>query len=129
MPDGGGLTLELRRLGDASHVALTRRGSASDDSPVQAVNCPAEVRQAYREQRAALDADFGQLSLRPQVPLRRYRDVTILLIGVYLAQELVLLLATRRKPRVAAIVRVCSCIIVIAGAILLVSRWSGTSVF
>lgn len=122
-----GFELSASLGGHPSHVTLARR-AMEDNASIQPLSCPAEVQRAHQSQRAALHAEFGQLSGRPQVPLTRYRDVTLLLVGIYLSQELGLVLIKRKSRVIVVVIRLCSCLVLIAGAIVLMVRWWGTAV-
>jgi hypothetical protein len=124
-----GLELSASLGSNPSAPRLIRRGVESNaSSSIQPLSCPADVQQASGSQRAALSAEFGQSSARPRVPLTRYRDVSLLLVGIYLAQELGVLLIRRKSQRLVGLIRLCSCAVLIGAAILLTVRWWGTVV-
>ena len=112
-----------------SSVKLTLSGPAlGSEQPIQPVTCPAEARRSYVSLRTALDAEYGALSLRGAVPLQRYRDVTFLVLGAWLFQELSLVVIRRWASNLAGIVRLASCGLVMSAGILLCLRWWGTNV-
>ena len=116
---------------DASktHVTLNAvDGRRETNHPIEPIRCSAETQGAYADIRHTLESEYGGFPDRGSVPLSRYRDVTVLAIATLVVQEISLMAIKRHAPRLAGLVRIASCLVVISVTLLLFVRWGGTHV-
>ena len=103
-------------------------GRRETNHPIEPIRCSAETQGAYADIRHTLESEYGGFPDRGSVPLSRYRDVTVLAIATLVVQEISLMAIKRRAPRLAGLVRIASCLVVISVTLLLFVRWGGTHV-
>jgi hypothetical protein len=109
-------------------ILLPEGGGAPLDGQFtsQQLRCPSEVRLASRNLEAALMLQYG--SPLASVPLKRYRDVTLLIIAAWLFQEIITSLIKRRSEKLVVILRICSCLFLIVAAVYFALHWRNTYV-
>lgn len=119
----------LERSGDKWSISVNgvfELSSAADQAAIEDLRCPPAVKLARRNLEAVLASQYGAPSA--SVPLTRYRDVTLLVIVVWLFQEVSLIVIKRWSQRLVIVIRLGSCLCLIAAAVFFAIRWYGTYV-